>query len=285
MRPFKPEMKVKEFDTFKGIYCGLCKNLSKTYSVFSSLTLSYDFTFLATVYLAIAKDCKGFKKCCCTVNPLLKKACLVPCDELTYCSSCAMLMIYYKVLDDIKDSKFFAKFKSIFVLPFAYFAMRKSKKLYPALNDIIKECIKEQAIVEKSELVSLDRVAHPSATALCKIVEGFSDDEEQKSVLSRFGYLVGRYVYFSDALDDLENDIKKSEFNPFYLKYKELPIQEIKNKAESLIKGTIAEIELSYEALKINRFKEILDNIIYLGLLNSLNDLMAKERKKIEYEW
>lgn len=61
IKPYKPEMKVREFDTFKAIYCGLCKQLSHVFGPFASLTLSYDFTFMAAVSLSMRDECGGFK--------------------------------------------------------------------------------------------------------------------------------------------------------------------------------------------------------------------------------
>lgn len=47
VRPYKDEMKVREYEQYKGIYCGLCRALGKEYGIFTRLTLSYDCTFFA----------------------------------------------------------------------------------------------------------------------------------------------------------------------------------------------------------------------------------------------
>ena len=43
----KGELKIKEYDTYKAIYCSLCKQLGKDYGIFAKFILSYDFVFLA----------------------------------------------------------------------------------------------------------------------------------------------------------------------------------------------------------------------------------------------
>lgn len=275
-------MKVAEFDTFKAIYCGLCKQLSHVYGPFSSLTLSYDFTFISTVALGLEKECTGFKKCACVANPLKKKACHNPSKELTFCAGAAMLMIYYKVIDNLHDSGFTGKVKSLLVLPFASFAKRKAKKLYPKIDQIIKTAMAEQAKVEKSDNKSIDRASHPTANALGLICEELSQADSQKQILYRFGYLVGRYVYFADALDDIEKDLEKHEYNPFLKKYEgEMPpLEEIKEYAKGVINVTIAEIAPAFELLELKRYKPILDNIIYIGLHNTIDDITIKKDKK-----
>lgn len=282
IKPYKPEMKVKEFDTFKAVYCGLCKQLSHVYGPFSSLTLSYDFTFIATISIGLSKECSGFKRGSCVANPLKKKACLLPCDDLTFCASVAMLMIYYKVKDDITDSGILGKIRGYFLLPFAAAARKKAKKLYPEIDETIKNAMKQQALVEKSDNKSTDRAADPSAAALASICENLSEDKNQKKILNRFGYLVGRYVYFADALDDLEDDLKSKSYNPFLKKFEgeNIPIYEIKEYAKGILNLTVGEIAPAYELLDLKRYKEILDNIIYLGLHNEMSIILNKNMIK-----
>lgn len=282
IKPYKPEMKVSEFDTFQAIYCGLCKQLSHVYGPFSSLTLSYDFTFISTVALGLADECTGFQKCCCVGNPLKRKTCHASSKELTFCAGAAMLMIYYKVMDNLHDGGFFEKLSSLCVLPFAAFARQKAKKLYPQIDTIIKEAMTKQSIIEKGDNIGLDRAADPTANALASICEELSGQVSQKKILHRFGYLVGRYVYFTDALDDLEEDAKNKSYNVFlkYFEHSEKTLNEIKEYARGVINITVAEIAPAYELLALKRYKPILDNIIYLGLHDTLDKIEQKTRDK-----
>ena len=43
----KPELKVKEYETYRASYCGLCHSLKKQSGRIGQLTLSFDMTFLA----------------------------------------------------------------------------------------------------------------------------------------------------------------------------------------------------------------------------------------------
>ncbi|MEG0570805.1 MAG: DUF5685 family protein, partial [Oscillospiraceae bacterium] len=124
----------------------------------------------------------------------------------------------------------------------------------------------------------IDKAAHPTATALAGIFELIAPDK-YKPVLSRFGYLMGRYVYLVDALDDIEDDIKKEQFNPYVNKFKgeEQSLLQIKEYAIKVINTTIAEIAPAYELLELKRYKSILDNNIYLGLHNTLEFVRQKK--------
>lgn len=282
IKPYKPEMKVREFDTFKAIYCGLCKQLSHTFGPFASLTLSYDFTFMAAVSLSMKETCGGFKKCTCVANPLRKKTCVVPSDDLTYCASAAMLMLYYKLKDDIADERFFKRLSSRMLLPFAALAKKKAKKLYPEADRVLNEMIKKQSALEKDGCRSIDRAADPTATALSALCMTFSEDEQQQRILARFGYLTGRYVYFADAFDDLEKDAKKQRYNPFLSAYPDLPLPELQEKAQAVLNLTVGEIAPAYELLAVKRYKPILDNIIYEGFHDTIRSILQKKEKPDE---
>ena len=52
IRAAKPEMRIKEFELYKAVYCSLCKELGKSYGFLARLTLSYDFTFLALLNMS-----------------------------------------------------------------------------------------------------------------------------------------------------------------------------------------------------------------------------------------
>ena len=42
----KPELKVREYETYRASYCGLCHSLKKQSGRIGQLTLSFDMTFL-----------------------------------------------------------------------------------------------------------------------------------------------------------------------------------------------------------------------------------------------
>ena len=49
----KPELKFKEFDVYKGYYCGLCHCLKERYGITGQVTLTYDMTFLSLLLTSL----------------------------------------------------------------------------------------------------------------------------------------------------------------------------------------------------------------------------------------
>ena len=262
----KPELKVREYELYKAVYCSLCKRLGKNYGILSRLTLSYDFTFLALLQMAMSDGCDGFVQKRCTFNPL--KKCNY-CKDDSICdlpAAAAMIMLYYKIKDNISDEKGFKKLGYLCLKPIFASARKKAGKLYPEIEEIVSNYISAQNELEKSECDDLDRAADPTATALSNIFSLCSDDQTQKRVLSRLGYCMGRYIYLLDAACDLSDDIKKNRYNVLKKGVDGDINQYAKKRVEPQLYFCINEASKAFELLEIKKHKDILGNIIYLGL-------------------
>ncbi len=274
---YKPELKVKHYEAYRGIYCSLCKTLKKEYGLLATLTLNYDFTLLALTRLAFEKECCGFKDSRCAFNPLKKcQQCVNGNKELSYSAAAVMIMCYHKVNDDIADSSFLKGLLMRVVKPYFTLKRKKATKKYPALDEIISRTMAEQAEVEKCGNAGIDASAHPSAKAMGEILS-FGFDGEIKEKLNRFGYLAGRWVYLMDALDDMEADRKTHSYNVFNNINNE---KEAKEKAVGVINLTAAQLAREAEKIEPARFGEILDNIVIDGTFSSMQSILDKGKEK-----
>ncbi len=258
----KGELKIKEYDTYKAVYCSLCKRLGKNYGFLSRLTLSYDFTFLALLNMSLKNECGGYTMGRCAFNPAKKCNYLKDTKFLDMPSSAAMIMLYYKILDNISDEKGFKKLGYVFLKPIYKSAFKKAKSQYPQIEEIISNYILKQKSLEESNCSSLDEICDPTANALSQIFALCSEDENQKRVLKRLGYCMGKYVYLIDAIFDREEDKKSGSYNILNV----IDGADIIKRAERQIYYCINESAKAFELLDVKRYKTILGNIIYLGL-------------------
>ena len=258
----KGELKIKEYDTYKAVYCSLCKRLGKNYGFFSRLTLSYDFTFLALLNMSLQEKCAGYKIGRCAFNPLKKCNYCNDTDFLEMPSAAATIMLYYKILDNVHDERGFKKLGCRIILPLYKRAYKKAKKTYPQIDLIVGEYINKQNELEKERIADIDTVCDPTATALAQILELCSENKTEKRILNRLGYCLGKYIYLSDALADREDDLKKGSYNVINI----LKDDDIDKRIERQIYYCINESISAFELLPVKRYKTILGNIIYLGL-------------------
>ena len=266
IRIAKPELKVKEYEMYKAIYCSLCKNLGHSYGFLSRLTLSYDFTFLALLNMSLSDECVGVERKRCAFNPLKKCNYCKGADFLEMPSAAAMIMLYYKIADNIADEKGFKKLGYMILRPFFGSARKKAVRRFPMLESIVSEYINTQALLEKDDCRDMDKAADPTAKALGEIFTLCSDDGVQKRVLYRLGYCMGRYIYLLDAACDLKDDIKKGSYNVLKNGSEGDTSKYIKDRVETQLYFCINEACKAFELLDIKKFKTILGNIIYLGL-------------------
>ncbi len=283
IRPAKGDLKVKEFELYRSVYCGLCKQLGRAYGPFARMTLSYDFAFLSLLHMSVNGQKAHIAKQCCFVNPLKKKNCCLQNPSLEFSAAAAMVMLYYKVVDNIQDSKGFKKCGYFLLKPFAKSAYKKACRVYPQLGNIIGDCMKRQAELEHMDVSSIDRAAEPTAQALSQICMLLTQRPEQKRVLERFGYCLGRWVYLMDAFDDMEEDLKNKNYNPFLLRFgiiepDEQKIKQAKEYAVGALNLTLGELANAYVLLDVKAFEPIFYNIVYLGLpLAQRQTLIKKE--------
>mgnify|MGYP004464171523 CR=1 FL=1 len=276
IRVKKEELKIKDFEVYKAVYCSLCKKLGKSYGILSRLTLSYDFAFLSLLNISLKSGCVSFERKRCAFNPLKKCNYCKSSDELDMPSAAAMIMLYYKILDNIKDEKGLKKLGFLLLKPIFSGAHKKAAKKYPFIEETVAEYIEGQSLAESDDNCTLDSVCDPTAKALSKLLPLCSDDPSQKRVLERLGYCLGRYIYLMDAGCDIEKDIKSGSFNVLKKYVKEGNIKkDTVLKTEPQIYFCINEAAKAFELLEIKKFKPILGNIIYLGL----EDVYLKELK------
>lgn len=281
VRVDKPEMKIKEYETYRGLYCSLCKAMGKHFGIFSRLTLSYDVAFLVLTRLCFLGTGPCFKSGRCLFNPAKKcNYCHNADDEFKYAASISMMLFYFKVKDNISDSSFYKRFAMYFLLPWAKSKYKKAKSWYPEIAHIIEQCMARQNETEKSKTSITDKAAHESADALGKITAyGFDDSD---SSIYRFGYGIGKWVYLMDAADDIESDIKSKSYNVFIEKYNLTSVDTLTQDIKLEITGTLnmccALCCEAYEKIENKTLTPIIENIIFSGMALKMETVF--ERKK-----
>ena len=275
----KPEMKVKEYEAYRGLYCSLCKAMGKHFGVLSRLTLSYDITFLVLARLSFTGTLPCFESGRCSFNPGKKCSyCTNADEELRYASAVAMMMFYHKVRDNISDGRVLKKVLMYMLLPWALLKYKKAKKMYGEIAQIIEECMIKQAQTESRNSASTDEAAHQSAEALGRVMAYNKDDPEGN--IYRFGYGIGKWVYLTDAFDDIEKDIKDKSYNVFVNKYNlrnSEYSQGIKQEITATLNMTSGFFIEAYEKTENRTFSPIMENIIYEGMHKSIDRILNGE--------
>ncbi len=265
---YKPELKIKEFEAYKGVYCTLCKEMGKEYGFFSRFLLSYDGAFFVMYKMALTQNKICAKQSRCSFNPA-KKCMKITCDSDVYklASTITVILAYFKLVDNLHDSSFIKKILLFLIYPYFIFLKNKAKKNNPEIFSIVQDGMTAQFNVEKNVNSSIDISAHNTAHILGQL---FSYNEEDKENAYKFGYQLGRVVYFLDAFDDYSDDLKNSSFNPFK------KCENLVEEASQTINMSIGELVSILKQQNLYDFKPIIENVIYDGLNFQLKKIENK---------
>lgn len=285
---YQPELKMGEFEHYRGLYCSLCRRLGKRYGCTAQMTLSYDMTFLLLLYTALSEDCVGFKAGRCPYNPLKKRMCCGDSPLLDRVADASVLLVYYKTLDTVADSTFLKRTAARLALLPAARHRRRAVKAAPEFDAAMAAYVAEQAAIEKAHTASTDAAAEPTAKLLSFLCAAVSKTEDERRVLERFGYCLGRWIYFMDAADDVESDSKSGNYNPL-LEGKNLPLSpevlaECRERVRFSLNASLAECKAAYELLTVHRFDGILRNILEYGMAASQRKVLNGKPKKGEVQ-
>lgn len=287
VRAYKPDMRVREYEVYKAAYCTLCRQLGRSYGPFARMTLSYDFTFLALLHLSFQDGCTGFERKRCAFNPLKKcNYCKRTGESMDFAAAAAMIMLYYKIQDNIDDSGFWRSLGYRLLRPLFSRARKKAAGLYPQVEALTEKYIADQAALEKAGCRSLDQAAEPTAAALSALCAFCGESEADKRVLERLGYCMGKWVYLLDAAADLEEDLRRGGYNPLCAggsitggaQGETAFIKQARERARATLNVCVAEACKAFELLSVKRYAEILANILYLGLPDSQKRALSGEK-------
>ena len=271
----KPELKVKEYETYRASYCGLCHSLKKQSGRIGQLTLSFDMTFLALLLTGLYEPEKVTKSARCIAHPV-EKHFYRENRYFDYAADMNVLLTYYKCMDDWQDEHK--------PLRYAYAGILKNcgnmhMSAYPEKIQRIRNALEELSSLEKQGETDVDRVAGCSGRIMEEIL-AFRKDVWESS-LRRLGFYLGKFIYILDAYDDVEKDAENGNYNPFLEKYK---IEGFEEEVRRLLMMMLAECCREFEKLPILRYGDILRNILYSGVWCRFAAIGQKRREEREKE-
>lgn len=291
VKPCVPFLTVAEYEAYKAVYCGLCREMGKVTGQLSRMALSYDFAFLAFLRMAIEKTPSEFDKNSCIAHPFKKKLFVKTNPSLTYCAEAFALLTAAKTLDDISDEKGFKKLCAKTVYPFEKRTVSKLDKCLFSLEKRLSSHLERLRAIEKSKTASIDE---PSAVfgELLGDICAFGYEGANERIAREIGKSVGKIIYVLDAADDLFDDIKDEKYNPIALVYKDIFSKYSKEKAnalpsdisEALMSGIGLELSKARSALALldteecEIYEKILLNILSSGLLKEAERVFSGKK-------
>ena len=269
VKPYNPELRMRDYECYRAYYCGLCRAMGKCTGQCSRMTLSYDFVFLAAVRCYLAGEEPEIKKIRCVPHPFRRRKCVVNSKELDYCADASALLAYQKCRDDRMDERGFKKFRAAVAMLFLSGAYRRAKKRHPQLDQKIEEHLKRLHQYEIHEALPSADIPASIFGDLMRDVCSEGLEGSSARLAAEIGQTLGRWIYLVDAADDLADDRKKNRFNPYARMLGDPPTEEDAEMLRVALKAILCETERAYLLMgepPCPELGEILSNILYLGL-------------------
>lgn len=269
----KPELKVKEYYEFKAFYCGLCHTLERKFGPAGQLSLSYDMTFVAMLLTSLYEPDVKEKKSVCPSHPFKQREYVLS-PYMDYAADMNMLLAMKHFKDDWLDDKSIkAKIDYEIMKKLCKNVYVKYPRQWTAIENELRIIGKyEKENCEDAEKLSSCFGRLFGEVFVCK-------DDVFKEDLRAVGFYLGKFIYLMDAYEDLAEDIKNNDFNPFI---KSSVGPDFHSRIYDMLLQNMTACSETFERLPLERDVNILRNIIYSGVWNHYNKMKKAKEKETE---
>ncbi len=262
VRPAPERLSQEDRDRYQAVYCGLCHTLQGQCGAAARFVLNYDFVFLALL-LEEEED----REVClrrCVAHPVKGRACSSGTFAAALCAQESVILAYHKLRDGMADEGLFGGLKyrvgALLLIP----AYRRARAARGPFDAHVRACLNELDELEGQNSPQLDRVADTFARLLAGAAPtGGNDflDRPRQQLL----YHLGRWIYLTDAVDDLAEDTAKGRYNPIAARFGEAVDRAY---LATTMTHSLTLAQAAFQLLPRTRWGGILENILYLGLPN-----------------
>lgn len=261
---------------YRAFYCGLCKSIGKSCGQRARFALNYDLTFLSAFAHNVCGEDVQIERQRCVMHWFRKRP-MAGVDALSVrVAHLNVILTYHKLSDDVLDSGRRRGLRAFFSG-----AYRRARAAEPEFDRIVAERYGELIRLEREGCDGIDRAADPFGQMLSDLSVALMGDCADENV-KRVFYGVGKWIYLIDALDDIDKDLKKKNFNPFVSSYPEVKgkqsfIAEHKSDLEFLFGSVLYEIANGAQSVSYAFNHDLTDNILARGLMGNTKRIMECE--------
>lgn len=279
--PIEPMMTNEEQSAYRAYYCETCHQLRDGYGVMSTVIVSYEMTFANIILNSVLKGGVIDRE------PKAGKLCVFRHSDnhtelLRRLAAYTVLVANNDLVDDKLDGP---SVKSNLGLLWLNRSIERAKRDFPEYDELI---MKGYGILREKEQAGCDdpvEMGKASAASMIWVLREMIGDEWTSDLEQLFENM-GIWVYVLDAIEDLDDDFREHQYNPFLVgcddfttgkEYIERNIYRI----SGILNGIITNIQTAYQRIRPQMVanQTVADNIIYQGVPVAVRRVMAGESK------
>ncbi|MBP5394442.1 MAG: hypothetical protein J6Y18_00830 [Candidatus Methanomethylophilaceae archaeon] len=279
--PIEPMMSSEDQAAYRAYYCETCHQLRDGYGVMSTVIVSYEMTFANIILNSVLEE--GVIR----DHPNNGKLCVLRhsdthTDLLKSLAAYTVLVANNGLVDDKVDGP---SLKSNLALLWLNRSIERARKDFPEYDELI---MKGYGILREKEAAGCSdplEMGKASAASMIWVLRRMIGDRWTPELEQLFENM-GIWVYVMDALEDLDDDFKEKQYNPFlcgcddFTTGKEYISKNI-YRISGIINSIVTNIQSSYLKIreKMRANQTVTDNIIYQGIPVAVRRVMAGESK------
>ena len=244
--------------TYRAVYCGVCRALKDRFGQTGRVSLSHDMTFLALLLSSLYEPETKESKSRCAVHPVRRHE-MIASKMIDYAADMNTLLFFLKCRDQRMDD--------------ASISGKAGEKVFRKKADRVRVLYPLQSSRADDALGRLwegEKAADPDPDILCNLSGEMLGacfvpypDDIWAPQLYAVGEGLGRFVYWMDAWEDYDADIKAGRFNPLLAFHNR---EDYEDFCRETLEMLIAEATEHFELLPLEKDLDILRNILYSGV-------------------
>ena len=267
----KEEMKFREYDRYRGYYCGLCRSIGRRCGSVCRLALSFEMTFLAMLHTSLYEPETAQEMRRCPLHPVTKRLMLSN-EALDYAADLSALVSYYDLRDGWEGERRVDRLAESALLKKA--SVRAGEK-WPRQKEAVERYVKALHEVEEKNDQNLDAAANLTGEMLAELYVMREDVYARD--LRELGFYLGKFIYLCDCFEDIERDIKKNNYNPLLTRRGS---ETFDRDCEQMLSDMMARAAAAFERLPLLEDAEIMRNILYSGVWLRFENALARRKAK-----
>lgn len=269
----KDELKIREFDRYRGYYCGLCRAIGRRCGGACRMALSFEMTFLALLLTSLYEPETREEKRRCALHPVHRRLMLAN-EAIDYCADLSALISYYDLRDGWDDEHRVGHLAASELLRRS--AQRAGEAL-PRQRQAVEHYVAALHEIEARDDQNLDAAANLTGEMLAELYVMREDVYARD--LRELGFYIGKFIYLCDCYEDIEHDVKKKNYNPLIARSAQADFIAT---SEQMLSDMMARAAMAFERLPLLSDAEIMRNILYSGIWMRFEQATMRRKAKNE---
>ncbi len=259
--------------------CGLCISTKRLFGNIPRMAVNNDINFFNVLFHSYMGIDVIIEHRCCVASPVKKRTIIATNDITDKLSIANVMLVYLNMYDDVVDNS--ASVKKKLAISTYRPTYNKAVAQWGELDSMMRSQYEQLRVLEQSGESSIDKVCHAFAQLSSEMARMVLDNPHQR--LLDLCYNIGKWIYLIDALDDMDKDSRRGNYNVLLRAYgagtSQQALEHI-DEIEFVLYSALNSIAIAYNDLQLVQYRCILDSTIYGYIRTRTQQVLERYNKE-----